>query len=162
MLLTELANTSYEYELIKNSDVMKEYEFFVPTADEKFLEYRVTVFFNNHDDFENPDSLEIMFRTKTNAAKKDVLNLSIPTDKVTGTGKEKTFKILSTIIDILKKELKSNSNLKFVEFGAKSHEESRVKLYNHFADNINRYLPGWKLVKVHRKNSSFNYLLQKT
>lgn len=162
MLLIELANTSYDYELIKNSDVMKEYEFFVPAGDEKYLEYRVTVFFDHEKDFEDYDSLEIMFRTKTVATRKDVLNLSAATDKVTGTGKEKTFKILSTVIDIIKKEIKSNPKIKFIQFGAKSHEESRVKLYNHFVDNVGRYLPGWKLAKVNRKNTSFNYYLEKT
>lgn len=163
MLLKELANTSYDYELKKQINDEKHYIFLVTQKDEKELEYRVIIFFEDDDGELTKDSdatsMEVMFLVKSRASTKGVLNLSTATDKITGTGN--AFKVFSTVLNIMKKELKEHPNISKIVFASEEKEKSRVKLYNHFVDNIEKYLLDWKLKKVNRKNTSFDYYLEK-
>ena len=152
MLLKELADTSFDYKFSnENNGAEHVYKFFVPTINGKFLEYEVFIYLGGNNYVERKDMIEVLFQVSRADSTK--------TDEITGTGN--AFKIFSTVLKIIKKEIKDDPNIKIINFGAKSKEKSRIKLYNHFVDNLEKYLPGWKLKKVSGKSVFFHYQLEK-
>jgi hypothetical protein len=153
MLLRELANTSYPFthiidqhssvyktELFKFDDGNNEIEVAVDVTDEMKISEKI-----------KPGFFEIMFRSRPKQ-KGDAINLSHSwTDLINDSGN--AFKIFSTVLKIIKEVVKKNPNISTMLFAAKESEPSRVKLYSRFVDNIEKYLPGWKLKRVKPKST---------
>jgi hypothetical protein len=168
MLLIELANSFFPYKLVSrnNNKTFREYRFSIDQGKNEELTYYVGIYFENDDVIGSdepgwqPTDLEIMFSTSSTPLIKNATTLDIRrTDKVTGTGN--AFKVFSTVLKILKENLEEFSSINKITFGAKSTEQSRVKLYSHFFDNLNKYLPGWKASKATSKKDSIIYVLKK-
>jgi len=143
-ILLELANTSYTYKLAWRSDKseLPQWEYkFTSKETEKPIEYKVQFQLR-------PEGNILIVNFGAREEDKDVLRLGNSwKDNVTNTGD--AFKVFATVLAIIKDCLKriddDDLDVEIIEFAADTDEPSRVKLYTRFADNIGKYLPGWKL-----------------
>lgn len=152
MLLKELSNSPYSFshrEEQHNSESKSEmYRFHTDDT-----EYETAVDVN-----ENGKFFEVRFRAKP--YHQDEINLNDKwSDEITGTGN--SIKVFSTILAIIKHAMKLNPDVKGMLFGSKAEEPSRVSLYLRFVDNLERYLPGWKLKKIRKQSKDYIYFLEK-
>jgi hypothetical protein len=165
MLLKELATSPYKFTHGRENFLHTSFEVY------KFNDGNIQ--FITHVDiippFEDgrPGYLEIMFMAKPLHKDGEPLKLKDAwSDQITGTGN--SIRVFSTILAVLKDAIKRNPDYSKVIFSAKETEPSRIKLYSRFADNVGKYLPGWKLSKVKPNakmssgNPSFVYMLEKS
>ena len=98
--------------------------------------------------------LEIMFGIPEEGTKK------IKTD-ASGTGD--SIKIFSTVYNILKKDLEENGFADRIVFSGNAKEPTRINLYDSIVNNIQKYLPKYRLLdKRYRKYSDYwEYILIK-
>ena len=86
----------------------------------------------------DPGTVEVGFFDETDQAK--------PTIAVTGKGDAfRIFATVGAVVNMYVKKFAPDS----IEFGGKSSEGGRIKLYDMIARNIGRYLPGYKLDQDH-------------
>jgi len=86
----------------------------------------------------DPGTVEVGFFDETDQAK--------PTIAVTGKGDAfRIFATVGAVVSMYVKKFAPDS----IEFGGKSSEGGRIKLYDMIARNIGRYLPGYKLDQDH-------------
>lgn len=158
-ILLELANTSYPYELVSNETHMLSQEWtykFTSKETENPVEYKVQLELRNDNHL-----LIFSFGAKTDTKTIQLYNQW--KDDITNTGD--AFKVFSTVLAILKDCLKridkEKLKIEIIEFAADTGEPSRVKLYSRFADNIGKYLPGWKLFKAKNGPRYLNFRFTK-
>lgn len=143
-ILLELANTSYPFKLVWRSekDTLPEwrYEF---TAEKSKIPVQYKSEFQLR-----PEGNILIVNFRAREADKETLKLgNYWKDDITNTGD--AFKVFSTVVATIKDCLKRIDNddltVDIIEFAADTDDQSRIKLYTRFADNIGKYLPGWKL-----------------
>jgi hypothetical protein len=163
MRLFELANTSYPFKLVANRDDVNYgqrnvYSFNVPipgnVLPKRSFKYNVYCYLHKGE-------FEVIFEMLKNPVSDNVIDLTnVEVETLTGTGN--SFRVLSTVLEILKKEIRENPDIHTIAFSSKEDEESRTKLYSRFANNVSKFLPGWKLNKVGTEYGSYHkYYLTK-
>ncbi len=158
-ILSEIANTSYNFKLNNYifHPMFSEWEYTFETNDTVKIKYKVNLSLRSND-----NTLIITFGSLT--TDNDLTKIGPSwTDNITNTGN--AFRVFSTVLLILKECLKQidSDGLKadMIEFASKTIEPSRIKLYIRFVDNINKYLPDWKLLSVKNGSNYLNFKLKK-
>lgn len=95
--------------------------------------------------------LEVNFGLVTNKTDKDSKTLFF---KKTGTGN--AGKIISTVVNVVSDNLTEYGDVDVIVFYGSAVERGRIKLYDRIVNNIDHYLPNYKLArKLYRKYSDY-------
>lgn len=87
-------------------------------------------------------------------------------DTATGSAGSDSLRIFSTVLaatkDALVHRTKQGLDIEYIQFAAKHAEPSRVSLYQRFAKNINRYLPGWEFVDTTKNDEYVRFIVKRS
>jgi len=132
--IVELANFSYEI-MLRDVRTNGEIKYFFETeTGEEFEVYVENPF--------DPTDRAVSFRSRTSDGWADT---------ATGTAGSGAVKIFSTVVQCIKDALATFPEVDTLYFSSTTKEISRLGLYQRFANNVSRYLPGWRKAssKIH-------------
>jgi hypothetical protein len=128
--LTELANFSYEI-LLRDVKANGEIRYYFETEAGDEYEVKVEVPFDA-----NERAVGFQLRTEGGW-----------TDRATGTAGSGSIKVFATVIQCVKDALATAPEVDTLYFTVNMNEPSRLALYQRFASNVSRYLPGWRKIR---------------
>ena len=135
-IVTELANKPYPYKADWDRDETTAY--FTTDAG---IDYRVSIGVEDEDFLYRAN---IVFYGKEGS------------EKITNTGD--AFRVLATVVQIVKTYLAKYKGIKEIEFAAELSEPSRVKLYNAFGKMLPKFIPDFKFKEIsHMRGADFYY-----
>lgn len=83
----------------------------------------------------------------------------------TGTAGEDALRVFSTVLEAVKQALTKRAEqgveINYIQFKADTTEPKRVALYQRFAKNINRYLPGWEFAGSNVNDGIATFLVKR-
>ena len=138
LFLNELADQPYAFQIAQHGAEKSTFGFDTNTG----AEYIVRIVpFSIGGAFQN-NALDVSF-----ALRQDGRSI----DSATGQAGTDALRIFGSVLEAVKqtiaKRTKQGLNIEYIQFKAVSKEPKRVALYQRFAKNIGRYLPGWEYWK---------------
>ena len=151
--LTELADSPYPLQFAQHGANKSRYGFETDSG----AEYMIDVY---------PASSPGAFQNNLLSVGFALIKDGEEVDTATGTAGADSLRIFGTVLaatkDALAHRTKQGLDIEYIQFAAKHAEPSRVSLYQRFAKNISRYLPGWEFVGVTKNDEYVRFTVKRS